>query len=285
MIIGAIEGYLLYFSDLYIFQPYDYSTTRILQKDRNLHINERNDILQNVIKISKDINIDRTGQENILNILESRISEIQKYNIDHHINNENIVYDYVIDRLNSEEFNLLFKQLIKIDIDIINQNDKIMNILNSFKRMGIYIDNYIFDIFDGQLDKIYIINFKEKKFTQGTKMNFIECYDKDEYKKFLKRVENSKKTIENNNGYMDFSKKNIIQFKIIGSDKKSTGAVCGTGKMKREDYIKIIKNIKNNFEDNKSIKSKTLCILIELFLRAKSEKTFIRPYESLMIRK
>lgn len=260
------EGYLLYLSNLYMFQPYNSNTIRIMQDDR---MNKDNMIQQNVILIKNTDAIINQGVESMIKSIADSIEKIIKYK--KHVP-EKFIYDYVIDRLTFSNFNLLLEEMSKLDNDMFD-NEHINYILNSLERAFIFRKHndiyYALNIYNGTLDNIYTLDFEKKKYKKGRDIDLVN---------FL-QYEFELIDLNEGYGFMEFTKTNNIQFKIMGSNNKS-GTVCGTGSTKHDEYIDKINSIDNTILGKLKHTNKELCIIIELLLRSRG--MFSRPFQHKM---
>lgn len=245
--VNNVNGYLVYFGNLYMFQPNHIKNDRLIQDSRNKdYVDIKRNIINNVVVNTVDKN------DKILNSVINEANELRNSMSRFVIYDENIYIDYVIDRLTDE--NLI--KLITSHIDIMKKEEMNDLIYKSLYEKGSLLRNG--NVIYVNIDDKNIIKIGEKnKISTGNNLDLIE------YKNL------NKPRIRKTNilGYVEKNKNDILQFKIKNDGIKSNGTVCGTGKMKREEYINMIISIDNNINIKGKYSNKDLCKLLELVLR------------------
>lgn len=277
--IDGESGYIVYFSDTYMFQPL---------KNNNIINNNNINLKQNVIRLSNNSEF-VVPTSGVLQKLLEDVSLLSNNKTD--FIKEYLLYDYCIDRLSYTEFNSLMTEILTLSADE-QESPHVVYIKKSLIEMGILVlvkkekdVYYVLNVFLSKIDDLYILDFTKKTYSKVSSLRFINFLETPEY---LKRIGNIKDGIDSIDfiGYMEYNKSNIIQFKIVGESKlKTAGTVCGTGKMKQDDYKNIISSFDNSF-DIKSIgkiSNKKLCTVMELTLRT-SQVKFKRVYDTLLMK-
>jgi hypothetical protein len=289
--LNNMEGYLIYRSKYYIFQPYNKINYFI--KDTKISISDRSDpkikIPKKIVlkKYSKVYNNEDTTNDYIQNInkLKNDYTKIiQKLinNIDH-----TQIYNLLIDKLSNNDRKLLLQ-----NVAIKKLND--INLINALKSNKLFIfdnkegekNNLIayYDIYETEI-KYKCFNNEEgifKTCNLFTNSEYIKKF-KENMSVFLKNKEINKK------GFVEIKTKNQnykIDVKIINVLQKNItapGTSCGTGyndKNNLKKYIiKFINENNNTLQESISIKKinsqinlirlkkDELCIIYEYLLR------------------
>lgn len=277
------QGYLIYRSDLYIFQY-----TKL--KDTRMTIEERETINKVVPKLDLDKIIGHQASakasasatapkesaisaENVIQEILARYKEVLKA---YSFFSKNKIMDFVIDRISPEEF-LYLVQYIAKHINKLTADEKL--IAQSL------IENEIL-LFDKE-DKIkYVFNYFENSlFCLRSDFSFKNCspidiakIGKERYEEILARRKiNTDINKQDIRGFM-FMKGDTIKFKLKDQIGKNTkGFVCTTA---------ILQDLKNKIGDldpailknisDMKVNKNNLCDLIELILRTKGKSMFIR---------
>lgn len=281
------QGYLIYRSDLYIFQ---YSKL----KDTRMTIEERETINKVVPKLDLDKIIGHQASAkaasasasapkesaasamSAMSVIQEIVDKYKEVLKTYSFFSKNKIMDFVIDRISSEEF-LYLVQYIAKHINKLTADEKL--IAQSL------IENEIL-LFDKE-DKIkYVFNYFENSlFCLRSDFSFKNCspidiakIGKDRYEEILARRKiNTDINKPDIRGFM-FMKGDTIKFKLKDQIGKNTkGFVCTTA---------ILQDLKNkigdldpailkNISDTK-VNKNNLCDLIELILRTKGKSMFIR---------
>ena len=293
-------GYIINRSNSYIFQPYDINDDKILTKERkqnktrrpkriditntepvkikylvsdeNCYIKEQED---NVIDYNQMIDAKFKSIINLLRFKEKEnYDEIKQY--------KKYIWDMLIDNLNKNELELLYKNIFK------NNNideDFYKNILKSLNR------SYL--VFKDNKDNVVgLYNYFTDKFM---------CYDKNENKMIdcspitenkyrdiqEPKILNLKNKDIKNFGYININKNNTTSYKIKDLEKLKKGDsvkgtnCLGTSTITNNKLINFINNFnKDILKSNKKYNNNHLCIIYQLVLRSlnnKKEMYFIRP--------
>lgn len=275
------DGFIIYIGKLYMFQPHQIQTTRILVNDRKNNTMMKQNILiidSSNLDLNNKSDIDYAKKTKTTNKMLIQIAKkVEEMKIYEPQIPKSIIYDYIIDRLSYDEFNDLMYDLVSLSDNITNE-EQINLIINSLENAGIFVkfeENiyYALNIYNKKDNDIYIANFATKKYTKGNSID---------HANFIKLTSNKKNSLKNSlKGYIDYTKTNIPQFKIVAENIKSNGTVCGTGSTKHEAYIEMVKSMdKTILKKFNKITNKNLCVLIELLMRG-SKGVFGRPYTTL----
>jgi superfamily II DNA or RNA helicase len=276
------QGYLIYRSDLYIFQ---YSKL----KDTRMTIEERETINKVVPKLDLDKIIGHQASakasasvpkesasamsaENVIQEIFEKYKEVLKT---YSFFSKNKIMDFVIDRISSEEF-LYLVQYIAKHINKLTADEKL--IAQSL------IENELI-LFDKE-DKIkYVFNYFENSlFCLRSDFSFKNCspidiakIGKERYEEILARRKINTEIKPGIRGFM-FMKGDTIKFKLKDQEGKNTkGFICTTA---------ILQDLKNKIGDldpailknisDMKVNKNNLCDLIELILRTKGKSMFVR---------
>jgi hypothetical protein len=278
------QGYLIYRSDLYIFQ---YSKL----KDTRMTIEERETINTVVPKLDLDKIIGHQASakasakasapkesasamsaENVIQEIVKKYQEVLKA---YSFFSKNKIMDFVIDRVSQEEF-LYLVQYIAKHINKLNADEKL--IAQSL------IENELI-LFDKE-DKIkYVFNYFENSlFCLRSDYSFKSCspidiakIGKERYEEILARRKINTDIKPGIRGFM-FMKGDTIKFKLKDQEGKNTkGFICTTA---------ILQDLKNKIGDldpailknisDMKVNKNNLCDLIELILRTKGKSMFVR---------
>ena len=289
------EGYLIYKSNYYIFQPDDIKDEKILTEERTkkkiikskkidiakLEINENN-TPNNDKKYSNYDNYLETEIKNIIDELLFDDKDIKK--------NEDYIYDIFIDSLNDKDLKRLIDNILKNNIN----EDNHKKIISSMKR-GLYIQKDDNIIFNHYINKFICIS-------ENKVVNCSPIQDKTNRKLLDKSLKNIKDNVNIERlGYLEKNKSDynpalkIVDLKKKELDKKVSGTKCkDTTTIKVTDVEKYInqyekkynetilknkKELMDKFNKKKYTKN-NLCLLYQLVLRKRNNDKnlyFIRP--------
>ena len=251
---GAKEvlGYLIYRSNVYLFQPHSTNDLTLPFGKRQNYESPRVDILA-ITALSKVVNSDKSEKDTIVSRVEKEIQILTKLYVKF-ASSKNVLYDYVIDRLDWKSV-----------LELATTSSIPKEIEQSLERAHILIKNlpWIRNIFSEP----------------------VEYYNKNTKQKISSReLKNASDQLaipvkSNVKGYVDPSK-TPAKFKILDPEKtKSAGFVCAaTSTLKIENLRNMIKPF-NVAEDTKK---PMYCDIYELKLR-NEETSFARPYEARLL--
>lgn len=305
-----LEGYILYKSDKYMFQPNDLTDTRITIATRSNYKPFR------VKRVKIDDNIQyietqkpqtpssskpntnkaspspskspKVTSTNIINLLKERIDKT--IDIDLILNRTvlpkvtSAVYDFVIDRLSENDL----LELCSAMIPVFDSNDEhIRNIRHSletgyimYTSSTISSDTYIRNVYRKDDPNIMVYNGKHFKPVNAAGMQT--------FKQFPKAFFVTTQKLKDLKGFADIDKTDgIVKLKLIKENKKSTGTFCiGTSTLKISDLKDSINSIDPQvFIESKKYIKDNLCNLYEMLLRTVSPAVFARPYQASVIKK
>lgn len=293
------QGYLIYRSNLYIFQYSEINDMRLTLEEREelvtvpkhsrLNISDMKEPpKEEKIKTRLRSNDKRDAKDTsdkslITQLITQRVAQLeQTYQpLFEAIKTPSktirrLCYDYIVDRLSSSEFISCIEYIVKKlnDEEEISEPEKY--IYNSLKSNDLLL-------FDDDDKIIYIYNyFEEDLFCLREDGGFSRCTPLDiskikNYTKIMDAKKKSKVAGESTQGLLE-RKGADIKFKLKGSNSKK-GEVCNT---KLIDALKAkVKELSPDMHDKMDMLTKggtkaSLCILIELLLRQKAKAEFIR---------
>lgn len=284
-----IDGYLIYRSDKYMFQPNSISEVSLKSKDRVNYqpkitkcINFKVDDTSKLSNSNVNVNVGTSTSKNtILNTLIDQIKTLQKQI--KYIELQDVIIDYYIDRINQKDINSLCKHVLN---SLMNKNDKNYLYYEKIRKSLVEAhilseDNrYILNIYkNDELDKlkeIYVIDKSNVKNINIRKANNSDKYD---FKDFEFKDENN--SIK---AFMEISKSSTVTFKIKDLESANQkGIVCKS--LYKQKIINLLKEIKPDIEVNEKDNKDKLCELYELFVRYENNKDkklkiFLRIYEA-----
>ena len=282
------NGYLIYKSVYYIFQPLNIKDIKILTEERmKLKITKHKKLDISKYELFNDNNntneesfkdYDKYLYDNInymKNIMLFDDEDMNKY--------KNFIYDLFVDSLNKKELKILIKNILKKNI---KDSDIQKNIIESLKS-GYYILDNENIIFNYYTDTFMCLN--------GGKIENCSPIQETTSRKLLKKkISNITKNIEKL-GYLEIIKDESV-FKIIDLKKKNnnkmvSGTKClATSTIKTDDLVQYIEKYDKNILKNKDeLKKKfnkkkynkpNLCMLYQLTLRKSNTSNkiqFLRP--------
>ena len=259
------KGYLIYKSDIYIFQPSDIKDEKILIEER-----EKNKIVKrrslDITKLENDININNNDNKSKTEIEKEDYNEFIKneikyitdsvfFNEKDFIKYEDIIYDILVDSLNRVDFLKLVHKILK---NKINAEYK-KNIIDSMKR-DFYIQNNENIIYNYFIDKFICLKNNKVVFCSPIETTQAKKLQKKSIENFLKNIE--KKNIkkygyyEINDDAPDFK---LIDLDKLDNNKKVSGTRC---KITTSITTKKIEKFINRF-NKKILKSKEEIIEID----------------------
>ncbi len=273
--IKNVEGFIIYRSNFYIFQPLDIDNTKIsIESRKDKKFNKPSKILLK----KKDNNTIIVNTKNKLN---SNITQI--FNIDNILNTISIIfkdneiniieiYNILIDKLSIRNRYLLFNYCG----DNTNNDTLKETLKSSLKTNKLFIfddnNNFIayYDIFEKNPIKFKCYNPDNKSF------EICNTFDNARYIELF--INTMKKYLSNKNidihGFCEINQaKNKCDIKMldkINPAPKSKGTVCGFNPLNKEKLTLLIERIlKKNLKDSekKKLKKDNLCILYEYVLR------------------
>ena len=251
--VKEVPGYLIYRSNVYLFQPRSLNDLTIPFGKRQDYESPKVDILAVTATTSKVKESDKPVPENIVTRVEKEVAATatayKKFAT------KAVFYDFVIDRLDwASIFELATTASLSPDLE------------HALQRAHIFIKDlpWVRNIYSEQVE-YYNRNTKQKvssRELQNAAANLVV----------------PAKTLEQVKGYVDPSKK-PAKFKILDPAKtKSAGFVCAaTSTLKIGDLRNMIKPLTVGDDTKKPV----FCDLYELKLR--SEGTFARPYEARLL--
>ena len=259
------KGYLIYKSDVYIFQPSDIKDEKILIEER-----EKNKIVKrrslDITKLDNDININNNDNKSETEIEKEDYNEFIKNEIKYITDSvffnekdfkkyEEIIYDILVDSLNREDFKKLVHKILKNEINVEYKK----NIIDSMKR-DFYIqsnENIIYNHFNDKffcLKKNKVVNCSPIETTQAKKQQ------KKSIEGLLKNI--GKKNIKGYGYYEiigDTPDFKLIDLDKLDNNKKVSGTRC---KITTTITTKKIEKFINRF-NKKILKSKKEIIEID----------------------
>jgi hypothetical protein len=280
-------GYLIYKSNKYIFQNADKADMRMTVEERQHDANELYGLRNRKLDIkyfspAKDKISESIDTSVIYNKISSKVTELNGFVKPSY---QNVVYDFIIDRLDQREIITLVTDFFNKQFEVSSDIERL--VLESIKRSGVFLLNDL-----SQTPK-YFVNFydKEKPYYmykddgKGKKLfmqcptieiNNIETLEKNLQTDILQRLKDIK----------GFISPEVIQhrFKMViknteGKIGASSGSVCiQNSKLLVDDLKQIIVDVDSSFNIPKATKG-TLCDVYELVLRYSLPNKFARPYE------
>ncbi len=287
--IRGVEGFLIYRSNFYIFQPLDINNSKISINYRfNNKINKANKLL---LKKKENTLISTTNNR----VISSNINEL--LNINNLVDAINVLFD--VNEIDlSEVYNILIDKLSVTDRYLLlnnykrNNNDNLEKALKS-NKLFIFENNNLeayYDIYEKGPIKFKIYN------------NISKCYEicnAFENSKYMDIFTKNMRNYLNNKeidiyGFCEINKtKNKCDIKMldkINPAPKSKGTICGFNPLNKNKLIQLIELLLNRVlkdTEKKKLKKDNLCLIYEYILR-KSNKdrikfitTDIKIYESI----
>lgn len=280
-----IEGYLIYRSNKYYFQPADNNDNRI----PNFMRRHYKTLVQSRLKIDKELTKERhslsENEDDPFNEVQTLVQQL--------IKNANILkgnkftsffYDYVIDRLSRDK--LMTLGLRMMGNSIVNIKDaNIKEIARSLEEGHVLVkegDSYKYfrDVFtndDNTQGKHNIYVKRDEKLKKASPNELVTFRMNPNSKVSVLSLKDLKGFVE----ISDSHGKDIARFKIIDSDKeKSQGSTCErTSSLKNEMLTTLINGIQNEIQITKKTSKASLCLIYEIILRAMSNPPlFARPF-------
>ena len=311
-------GNLINIEDLYLFQPLEINDSKISIFERSTPIDfKRNKISITSQKKSKkvdDVNKEQLISDEIISNLVSEFKNnydlatdtnpIKRGTSNWYMLASVVVGELLNNNISSKDIDyaLISHMLEEIDTDLtknllnyLQSKDNGLEELSDIEKLikKYYNDNIIENdkikciLLNNNGNKI-LLKLVNKKWVLGESEDYVKI--EKELAVILNRIKNSK--IYNKYiGFMtSFKKDNIIVFKIKDVTKKrDTGARCDQGQ--KLQTIKILDSIITEFNYNKNVNHKQLCMLLELILRVynKNKKDnkvwFLSPTENLLFHK
>ncbi|MAU37590.1 MAG: hypothetical protein CMD14_09545 [Flavobacteriales bacterium] len=300
-------GYLINIGDLYLFQPLEINDEKISVFERSTPLDYKKETLRfNLEKANKDDDIiSKINSENIqtIEITNNLFKEI-KANYDLANNTESvkrgetnwyILASVIIKELKNNNINntdeiLLSHILESIDFDstlkileYFQLNDELSDFEKQVKK---YYDD---EMLENDKIKCIILNNKGKQELVKLVENSWKTGEPEDYTKIESELNNKiKNRFKNLNsliGLMSVFKNNEMVFKIKNTEKKrDTGARCDQAQ--KSQSLKILDKI-TDFEYNKKLNQKQLCIYQEFMLRIHNKNNkdnkvwFLSPIENI----
>lgn len=301
-------GYLIYRNDEYIYQPNDKS-------DKNINIYERN-IDQTKKKYTKltykkrnkkdvDIIIDI---DDILKYTDDAKTKIlKKYKYIKSINGYNdVIYDYIIERLSFLEKKILIEHMLddKLDIDmkqIVYNHFKNILIDTDYKldtdkeKIGFVLFEHInksgLKVNERDIPKFYIKDdtaYRESKILMDRAKSNIDFKDKvypNYYNYIYASIKNKKITMINKTNVYDDNKRKYISIMCptANQTKNTLKDFKENVKQLYEKYSDILDNYIDGDKENSKIKNDEFCIIIELIGRIEKEYGIQYNYDEYML--
>ncbi len=289
--INNVNGYIIYKSHYYIFQPIDIDNTKITIDDRK---NEKIRKIPKNVSLSMRKEPEYANNTNVINphfkmYLDNIINniEINTKNID-----LNIVYNMAFDRLNKIDIIALLTYLVT---DKVINEDKI-NLINALKNNKLFIFDEssppnlkaYYDIFETDDIKYKCFDYNRNSFVQCS------IFDNQTYKKNFFRYMHQKykdmpfSKIDNKDIYHGFVQKQkdklIVKIiDVIDYKQASAGTSCMNANpftiAKINELFKVIFDITISRKFNKS----TLCDFYEYLLRLNNTKSLKFSTSDIMI--
>lgn len=247
--VNDLEGYLIFRSKYYIFQPLIVDNTKISIEDRNVKKrnipdkiylpNKNTDNIQNTITNTAET--DKILNKFYTEVHEIKTSLIYLPNID-----ITIVYNMYLDRLSYTDRVIILQEIAKDNNSSIKDKNTILNALKKNKIYIIQDEKLVafYDIFNQQFSQF---NYENNTFVKcATSAN--EKY-KDKFLKYMAKLIEDKKTKNNFYlyGYSSINYKTLILqtkiFDIINPTPKATGTFIKTSNpFTKDKLIQLINN-------------------------------------------
>lgn len=286
-----VLGFLVYFGNMYMFQPADAPEAFLTLGSRNMYkplsVKEVRIAQKNVIKHTKTV----IGAKQVMSSLIEKITKMQNM----FPGFEQEVIDYCVDRLNSDEVKTL-------SVSIHNQeNDTMLDLIEKSLRSGmVYVkvpsikkvivrdvskadksDELVppavlakFDAAENEERRAAILIFNEHGQLDVPTVAQMASILSD------KTLRSAREVVGQGviKGFMGFNTEGPV-FKIFGDEEKSNGFVCGTNKFKVDDYrSRILALDPHAIKDDTKHTKASLCTLYEMLLRKKAPEAFLRPF-------
>lgn len=250
-----IEGYVIYRSNIYMYQPKGTTDTFMPLKSRQNY----KPIKQTKLHIVDLVPDDSNEPVNAPFILDESINEIKNsLKLDNSKISTQVLYDFVIDRLD-----------FKVQVELVKNVIKESYIYNSLKSSHVLIE---------LVDKVWIRNIHVNPCTyhylENDTLKLVSMRELNNANIAELKMDRSTKL----KGYLDIASK----FKLLDIEKaNSNGFVCSqTSTLKIDELRKNIHALIPNL--NLELKKPKLCELYELVLRHEKD-SFARPYQSQII--
>jgi len=256
---ATVPGYLIYRSNIYMFQPSGTSDLYIPLRARERYKRKKENkiVIDVVAPAAKKKNT--APNQSIVTHMENQVSELET--IIKSKMAKQVLYDYIIDRMD-------FSSILELVKELFIQDVSKSPILTSLTNANILVNKtWLRNIFAQPLEYVQW-SPEGKKFTKvslrelnSTKLPDVQVPNLSSLRGYVERKDKS------------------VKFKIIDTEKtKSNGYVCtATSTLKIDVLRKMITDSKPDaFTD---LKKPVLCDVFELVLR-QDAKGFARPYEA-----
>ena len=301
------NGYLIYRNDEYIYQPNDKS-------DKNINIYERNNgqtenkytkLTYKKTKKEGDIVIDI---EDILKYIDdTKTKMLKKYKYIKNINGYNdVIYDYIIERLSFLEKKILIEHMLddKLDIDMKRiVYDHFKNILIDIdyksdtdkEKIGFVLFEYNnkkgLKVNERDIPKFFIkddIGYRESKILMDRAKSNIDFKDKiypNYYNYVYVSIKNKKINMINKTNVYDINKRKYISIMCPTANQTKNTLKDFKENLKElyEKYNDILDNYKDDDKKNSKIKNDEFCIIIELIGRIEKDYNIQYNYDEYML--
>jgi len=300
-------GYLIYRNDEYIYQPSDKSDKNINIYERNIEQtkNKYTKLTYKKIKKRGDIVIDI---EDILKYMDDmKTKMLKKYKYIKNINGyNNVIYDYIIERLSFLEKRILIEHMLDDKLD----SDMKQIVYNHFK--SILIDTDYKSNSDKEKIGFVLFDYNNKKGLKANERDIPKFYIKDDigYRESKILMDRAKSNIDfkdkvypNYYNYVYVSIKNkkinmINRTNVYDDNKrKYISIMCPTANQTKntlkdfkenveqlyEKYSDILDNYIDNDKKNSKIKNDEFCIIIELIGRIEKDYNIQYNYDEYML--
>ena len=300
-------GYLIYRNDEYIYQPSDKSDKNINIYERNIEQTKNKYTKLTYKKIKKEGVIVIEIEDILNNIDDTKTKMLKKYKYIKNINGyNNVIYDYIIERLSFLEKRILIEHMLDDKLD----SDMKQIVYNHFK--SILIDTDYKSNSDKEKIGFVLFDYNNKKGLKANERDIPKFYIKDDigYRESKILMDRAKSNIDfkdkvypNYYNYVYVSIKNkkinmINRTNVYDDNKrKYISIMCPTANQTKntlkdfkenveqlyEKYSDILDNYIDNDKKNSKIKNDEFCIIIELIGRIEKDYNIQYNYDEYML--
>ncbi len=307
IIYNGNNGYLIYRNGEYIYQPSDKS-------DKNINIYERNSeqtenkYTKLTYKKIKNQDVIVIDIEDILKYMDdTKTKMLKKYKYIKNINGYNdVIYDYIIERLSFLEKRILIEHMLddKLDIDmkqIVYKHFKSILIDTDYKsntdkeKIGFVLFEYNnkkgLKVNERDIPKFFIkddTGYRESKILMDRAKSNIDFKDKvypNYYNYVYVSIKNKKINMINRTNVYDVNKRKYISIMCPTANQTKNTLKDFKENLEQlyEKYSDILDDYKDNDKKNSKIKNDEFCIIIELIGRIEKDYNIQYNYDEYML--
>jgi superfamily II DNA or RNA helicase len=307
IIYNGNNGYLIYRNGEYIYQPSDKS-------DKNINIYERNSeqtenkYTKLTYKKIKNQDVIVIDIEDILKYMDdTKTKMLKKYKYIKNINGYNdVIYDYIIERLSFLEKRILIEHMLddKLDIDmkqIVYKHFKSILIDTDYKsntdkeKIGFVLFEYNnkkgLKVNERDIPKFFIkddTGYRESKILMDRAKSILDFKDKvypNYYNYVYVSIKNKKINMINRTNVYDVNKRKYISIMCPTANQTKNTLKDFKENLEQlyEKYSDILDDYKDNDKKNSKIKNDEFCIIIELIGRIEKDYNIQYNYDEYML--